>query len=244
MDEALRWAYRIGRVRIRQAWGIDPVVPRTISRKLEHHGNSYCGWAIPVGSLDQHSVIVDVGLGEDISFSQSLMKKYDCEVQGFDPTPKSIQFVNTLGIKKFSLHKFGLGDCAGVEKFYLPVNQNYVSGSIGKSEYSGDQYLNVEVITLDGLFDIIGFNCIDLLKMDIEGSEYDVIMGEAFARRSSRIKILAVEFHHRWRAYGKASTDRAVARLRKMGFECCWSNSQTNEEFAFVNTTVVTNQQK
>jgi FkbM family methyltransferase len=224
------------RVKIKQMRGIDPIVAKTLSVPLERHGNSYCGWKIPTGFLGRNAIVVDVGLGEDISFSQSLMNIYGCEVHGFDPTPRSIEFVEKLGLDKFHLHAFGLAEHSGTRKFYLPADQSYVSGAITKQENSGDRQLDVEVLTLDDVFDIVDCQFIDVLKMDIEGAEYEVILGKAFADKAPFIKILAVEFHHRWSIYGKSQTDVAVQRLRQLGFECCWCNLETNEEFTFVNT--------
>ena len=37
-----------------------------------------------------------MGCGEDISFDLGLIEMFDCDVYGFDPTPKSIDFVNKV----------------------------------------------------------------------------------------------------------------------------------------------------
>jgi hypothetical protein len=85
----------------------------------------------------------------------------------------------------------------------------------------------------------IGSAHIDLLKMDIEGSEYDVIESSAFAAAAPSITQLCVEFHHRWQSRGKRSTEHCVDALRQLGFDCAWRAPTTNEEFLFVQRSAV-----
>jgi len=51
---------------------------------------------------------VDIGLGEDISFSESIIVNYECCIHGFDPTPKSIKYVQARLSKNFYLHQIGI----------------------------------------------------------------------------------------------------------------------------------------
>lgn len=46
---------------------------------------------------------MNIGLGEDISFSQSIIDKYGLVVHGFDPTPRSIKYINGLNQTNFIL---------------------------------------------------------------------------------------------------------------------------------------------
>jgi len=75
--------------------GSEPLIKVNHIGHLAYHGNQgYGGWAIPCDSLTTDSVVVDIGLGEDISFSEQLIAQYGCHVNGFDPTPKSINYIN------------------------------------------------------------------------------------------------------------------------------------------------------
>lgn len=226
--------YRIARVKIRKLIGSEPNIPVTTRLPLEFHGNDYCGWAIPRDFLNSGSVIVDVGLGEDISFTQSVIAKYGCKAEGFDPTPRAVAFIDELKPEKFTLHKFGLADRSGKAVFNLPTNQQYVSGSVVAAEHLEGQKIDVELVDFTGLLDKIGTRKIDILKMDIEGSEYDVLESESFIKNADNIRAICIEFHHRWKEFGVSKTDAAVRRLHGLGFECAWSSPATNEEFLFV----------
>jgi hypothetical protein len=64
--------YRRSRVKVKKWLGIEPHVSVQLRMAQEFHGNEYCGWSIPAASLRPDSVVVDVGIGEGISFSTSL----------------------------------------------------------------------------------------------------------------------------------------------------------------------------
>jgi len=222
------------RVLAKQALGIEPRVRESIRPRLEYHGNSAGGWNIVADSLSRDSVVVDVGLGEDASFSESIIRKYGCFVHGFDPTPRAIQYVKRLGNDHLRLFELGLGTAAGPAEFFLPNNSAHVSGSVARERHLGRQCIKVQLITIGQMFEILACERIDLLKLDIEGTEYDVIQAAEFQEHASAIDQLCVEFHHRWEGRGKASTETAVNVLRSLGFECAWSSRTTNEEFLFV----------
>jgi FkbM family methyltransferase len=234
MKNVMLKLYRRMRVIVKKLQGIEPKVPVKLHVKQEFHGNDYCGWSIPAGRLGPGSVVVDIGLGEDISFSTSLIGQYGCCVHGFDPTPRAIDYVEKLAHPKFQLHKFGVAAEGGSATFYLPNNNLHVSGTLSPSGHTGDKAIDVELVTLDGVSELIGQEWIDLLKIDIEGSEYGLLHDEHFARHAARIRILCIEFHHRWPNHGPQATELAVRRLIELGFLCTWVNAETNEEYTFV----------
>jgi FkbM family methyltransferase len=231
---ALLSAYRRMRVAARQLTGVEPRVRTELRLAQEFHGNSYCGWSIPAGQLDAGSVVVDVGLGEDVSFSTSLIQRYGCIVHGFDPTPRAIAYIRQLGCAKLVLHEVGVAERSGSATFYLPNDERHVSGSLTASSHTGQRQMQVPLVALGEVFGRIGADHIDLLKLDIEGAEYDLLFDDAFAAHAQRIDMLCVEFHHRWPEFGRQATERAVQRLRSLGFRCTWSQRTSNEEFTFV----------
>lgn len=226
-------SFRRCRVKAKKLLGVEPSIPVNLRVKQELHGSNYGGWSIPAASLGSESVVVDIGLGEDISFSTSLIDHYQCNVHGFDPTPRSIEYVENLSYQKFTLHKVGVAANSGRAMFYLPNNEQHVSGSLTRTNHTGLHQIEVELVTLDDVFARICRDRIDLLKIDIEGAEYDLLMSECFTRHAPNIGILCIEFHHRWPNHGAKATEQVVNRLKKLGFLCTWANSTTNEEFTF-----------
>jgi FkbM family methyltransferase len=216
--------------------GREPVIPVEAGHVLERHGSEYGGWQILRGSISSDSVVVDIGLGEDISFSVSLMDQAGCTVHGFDPTPRAIAYVRGLALPRLVLHEVGVAARSGRVTFHLPDNDAHVSGSLLRGEHTSRRSIDVDVVALDDVFRRIGAERIDLLKLDVEGAEYDTLLSGAFRELAPRIRTICVEFHHRWPAVGPDATRRAVERLAELGFSCVWQNRTTNEEFTFVNS--------
>lgn len=232
--ERLLDVYRRARVAAKRAAGAEPSVEVEVELPLEFHGNNYCGWSVPSGALSADSIVIDVGVGEDISFSRSLIERYGCVVHGFDPTPRAIAYARRLDLDGFVLHEYGLGPTRGLATFYLPNNEEFVSGSLHQAGHLGASSIEVRLVGIRDVFDIVGANHIDLLKLDIEGSEYELLGAPSFRECASRIDMLCVEFHHRWPEFGCDATLGAVSALRSMGFRCAWRSRSSNEEFLFV----------
>lgn len=104
-----------------------------------------------------------------------------------------------------------------------------------KSNNIGNEKIKFQLIDTDGIIKLIKKDRIELLKFDIAGAEYEVLISESFMSKAPRIKILCIEFHHRWNEFGVDSTIAAVEILNIMGFECVWRAYESNEEFTFIN---------
>jgi len=217
----------------RQLIGSEPVIPRKRGYSLEFHGSEYGGWPIVSNSLSVNSVIVDIGLGEDISFSESLIRKYGCRVYGFDPTPRSIDYVRNLALPNLSLFEVGVAAAGGEATFYMPNNENHVSGSLFRAGHVGQTKMTVPLLAIDEVPRMIGTDNIELIKLDIEGAEFDLLDAAGFENVVRHANQICVEFHHRWPEFGKRKTDAAVKRLGKLGFDAAWVSS-SNEEVLFV----------
>jgi FkbM family methyltransferase len=227
---------KVAKVVAKQILGKEPWVHRQKKVNLEFHGDKDYGWKIPTNVLDSSSLVVDVGLGENISFSVSVQKKYGFVVHGFDPTPRAIEYVTNLKPPGFFFYEFGLGALTEKAQFFLPNNESHVSGSIVHEHHVGGRTVEVQLKSLRDLFLTAGINHIDLLKIDIEGAEYDVISSDDFNLLACKIKILCLEFHHRWPLLGQDATRKAISTLNKLGFHCVWRSFETNEEFTFLRT--------
>lgn len=158
-------------------------------------GNDYGGFNVVSYLLDtiqkvRRPIIYSFGIGEDLSFSEDMCAKWDCEIYAFDPTPKASQYVQKSELIKketFHFYEYGLSDFDGTGKFYLPKDTVYVPENLVKGrkteEVSGSlighegvqNMIYVELKTLQTIMEEFGHRQIDLLKMDIEGSEFKVI---------------------------------------------------------------------
>jgi FkbM family methyltransferase len=201
---------------------------------FEFHGSDYGGWAIAADSLRADSVVLSFGIGEDITFDEAIIGKYSCTVHAFDPTPKALAYVEPFVSDKLKVYPWGLGAKDANRTFYLPRNPRYVSGSTSRSRHLRDEAVEVSLCSLDTTMRQTGVTRFDMLKMDIEGSEYEVLRDDNTMQilEEQRPQLL-VEFHHRFASYSKADTQDIVARLRRAGFRVAWV-SRRGEEVLFL----------
>ena len=167
--------------------------------------------------------VFSFGVGEDLSFSEGVLAAAkQAHVYAFDPTPKAIRFVENHPLatdERFSFYPCGISDKDGMEAFYLPKNENYVSGSVVQYDgVSGEKKLLVEMRTLSSILEAVGTvgGYIDILKMDIEGSEFRVI--PEILESGCQFDQLCIEVHHRFFPDGKKKVRKLVKDLNEHGY--------------------------
>lgn len=198
----------------------------------EHLGSKTCGWFICPRGLDRNSVVYSLGVGEDTSFDQELIKRFGVTVHAFDPTPKAIHWVADHPVSpRFILHQYGVADFDGTATFNPPVNPRHVSHTMVARPETSARAIRVPVKKLSTIMRELGHQHVDLLKMDIEGAEYGVI--DEMIKFKILPRQLLVEFHHRFPGVGLAQTVTAIARLRFDGYKL-FSIAPTQEEFSFI----------
>ncbi len=213
--------------------GKAPWLHRSVKKHYSWYGNKHAGFFIIPELLNSNSVVYSFGIGEDISFDRELIAKYGCAVYGFDPTPKSIEWVkNSNTPHKFHFLPYGISNKTGSATFYLPINENHVSGSLAETKVvSSSRKVKVPMKSFADIIKELKHNNIDILKMDIEGSEYDVLPD--ILKQEVDIKQILVEFHHRLFSNGNKMTKDAVELLKSSGFDL-FAISKNGEELSFI----------
>jgi len=170
----------------------------------ERFGSDYGGYVTcPIG-LTKESIVYSFGVGEDISWDEELIAKYGVRVFGFDPTPKSAIYIQQKNPHNFDFFQIGISNHNGILKFYPPRNEDYVSCSLFKHQDSNEEPILVKIVTLDKIMRKLGHEKIDILKMDIEGAEYEVI--EDIIEKSIFPGQILIEFHHKFKPFSISDT--------------------------------------
>lgn len=198
-------------------------------------GSSYGGfYVLPFKNL-RNGVVFSFGIGEDISFDESLMKLYkNIKIYGFDPTPKSIKWIvpKCKNIKNFKFFPYGISVKNGVQNFYLPKNPKFVSGSLTKNENTGGKIIQLPFKNMKSIIKELGVKQVDILKLDIEGSELDVISD--ILKSGLIFKQLCIEFHYRfWKKHKYFKLLYLRKLLNSYGYYIA-AVSQSFEEVTFV----------
>jgi FkbM family methyltransferase len=182
-------------------------------------------WFVNPDRLGPGSIVYSVGVGLDISFDTDLIDRYGVELHAFDPTPISREWLDRQTIPaKFHFHSLGLASYDGFAEFQLPVEHGVSFTMLSGLECR--QNASCEVARLGTILERFGHRHIDLLKLDIEGAEYDII--DDIVAHRDRISQLLIEFHHRMvpGIEGMNKTKDALKRLADAGFKLFYVSSR------------------
>jgi len=198
--------------------------------KTERHGSIYGGWNILKKSLNKDSIIYSFGVGEDISFDLSLINRYNCQIYAFDPVPRVQKWLNTQKLPLgFIFFNFALSNYDGLLTIYAPENDNNISHTIMLNNDKNS--LNVKCYNLKTIQSMLKHSNIDLLKMDIEGFEYDVI--DDIIKNNIKPKQILLEFHHFYPTIGNIKTELYINKIKKYGYNLFYVSNNFCE-FSFI----------
>ena len=190
-------------------------------------GTEYGGWEVDLDKISDGDFIIDAGLGEDISFIEEIQKIKKLNVIGVDPTEKSHRFVESKTLSGFSLIKKSIAP-RGVEwvSMHRNSNPNHVSESYNSGHGSVDPRFSYESPAIS-LSELISEFSPSLVKMDIEGAEYDVL------EECIGVDQICVEFHHHcMKNKTFEDTKKCIDLLLSNGYEVI--SCRNNIEFTFL----------
>jgi FkbM family methyltransferase len=152
------------------------------------------GYAIPDDLVTPEWICYSGGVGEDLDFELGLVERYGCRVHAFDPTPRAVAYAETAVAPdgRLTFHPYGLWSSDEMRTFYGPEHPAYVSNS-AVNLYHQPEAFSASCRSLESLMEEFGHDRVDLLKLDIEGSEYDVL--EPVMRGELQIPVLCMELH-------------------------------------------------
>lgn len=227
------------RCRWRALLGSDIVVPVGLSVATEFHGSTCGGWSILADSLTPASIVYSFGIGEDATFDVAVMAKYGCPVFAFDPTPRSVDWVRReVTSPLFRFEATALADHDGVLELYFPSNPDFVSTSLEKSSAMSGASFSAPCASLGSIMARLGHPSVEVLKMDIEGAEYSVLMQALHSGALRHVRQLLVEFHHWMPPFTLRHTRTALDHLAGAGFRVAWV-SPGGHEILFVQTAAI-----
>ena len=176
------------------------------------------GWTLCTQLLGPESVVYSVGIGRHIRFDLELIERFRLTVHGFDPTPVSVAWIRGQDLSDaFVFHEYGVAAYDGAARFYAPRRDGSAHFSTVERDRDAEKRDMVEgpVFRIATIAQRLDHGKIDVLKMDIEGAEYEVI--DDFVRGPVEVDQFLVEFHHNYPSIPLTRTLRAVRTLREAG---------------------------
>ncbi len=193
-------------------------------------------WTYIGDGLGASSVVYSLGVGDTIEFDLELIQRFGVTVYAFDPTPYAKNWIAAQELPdEFVFLPWAASGEDGVLRLYQRV------GMGGKKEIvmwtaeieAGDSsdFVDSPAYTVHSMMEKLRHERVDLLKIDVEGAEYDILDG--LQELTHPPKQLLVEFHHRFPGIGKRRTVAAIKGLQQLGYKI-FDVSDTGREVGFV----------
>ena len=177
-------------------------------------------------NLDEYSVVFDLG-GYKGEWASDIFGKYNCYIYIFEPVKPFADNISRRFEKnsKIKVFPFGLGGGDATTKLSVSAD--------GSSIFKTDKNL-VDIKLVDASFFINEYNAehIDLMKINIEGAEYDLLDNLIKNDVVTKIKNIQIQFHD----FVPNAEDRMSAIQKELGkthhltyqYKFVWENWQLN----------------
>lgn len=191
----------------------------------------------------ERCIVYDFGIRQQPEFGVSMADHFGCEVHAFDPSPISTAFAkkHLTSRPNYHFHPYGAGGRDGSTKLFK-YNWGQVS-TIRFPMYTDKwkclnpdikqcsavnpgedlEEFSLQVKTLPTIMKELGHTYLDMLKIDVEGSEYVLLeqMFDVFG--CPPVNQITLEWHHFWfdPRYGAGSSpsnNAIVTMLHRCGF--------------------------
>lgn len=143
--------------------------------------------------LTTSSIVFDVG-GEIGNWSIKVYETYKPTIYIFEPNPESIKaLTERFSDKKVRILGYGLGS----KNTTTSLSDSGMGSSIYESSpaYNGSGKFQIEIRDIVEVFSELKLDSVDLIKINIEGGEYDLLPRMIESGIVNKCKIIRVQFH-------------------------------------------------
>ena len=151
--------------------------------------------------LNEKSTVLDIGanIGD---ITNRIFEKYKCNIHAYEPNIACYNYMKKRFINnsKIKLHNCAVSNFSGYDFLYFHFKSKgindarYIQGATLRKEKDNidvNKKVRVKIIDIKEIID--SFNNIDLIKIDVEGSEYKII--PEILNNRNRIKTVICEMH-------------------------------------------------
>jgi len=206
----------------------------------QDHNNFIASLGRIPANQETFNVIYDIGSATLHWWKEAITAFPNSDIYCFDAGNRYEPLYDYIGIPKSHYHLQVLG-CTNSK---INVQARYDQGletvnvypeNLSISGISGDIFVEEEraVATLDSIIEAKKLPLPDLIKMDIQGSELDVLLGGSIAVNNAKAIIL--ELPHVEYNLGAADKDTIIAHMDSLGFYSvgCFSNNGPDGDYYF-----------
>jgi FkbM family methyltransferase len=162
---------------------------------LQPLGSDYGYWVVPVEWIDSSWTCYCVGAGGDITFERELLARYAPTVRSFEPDEDYVGRIEVPeeDAERFSAHQMAIVPADGP----IRMQRTHIPGSRSLSPvhlYDTEDYVEVPGRSLRSLMEEFGDDSVELLKVDVEGGEYDLVPTLDLAGMG--VRVFCIQLHH------------------------------------------------
>ena len=188
--------------------------------EVQYPQRRYGEWAICPELLEQHVVVYSMGVGDSINFELALIEDWGAEVHAFDPTPPAAWLSDLNLPDGFHFHRWAAAAHDGGLMLYPRVKRDGRTSAnmytLVAEESARQDSIEVPARSISSMMATLGHGSVDIIKLDIEGAEYEVL--EDLLSDKIGPRHLLVEFHHRFPGIRKSKTTAIVRQLQLNGY--------------------------
>ena len=174
--------------------------------------------------LNSRSTVVDLGANEG-AFAIGIQRRFGCKVIAVEPSEELCARISrNSGV---AVVQSAISGSNGIAVFHVAANSQ-ASSILPNLAANCLRRADVRTITLETLFEEYSLHRVDLLKIDIEGSEVE-LFDSTTDDLLKRIAQISIEFHDFNGTIGAPQADRIEQRLLNLGFGRI-ALSRTNRE--------------
>ena len=142
--------------------------------------------------LNENSIVFDIGAYHG-SFTEKIFKKFNCNIYAFEPILENSDKIRSKfkHNNKIKIYDFGLIDSDRDEKI---SNIGLGSSIFPRDEGIPDNF--IKLVSFEKFIQQNSIQKIDLVYVNIEGSEYDLMRHIIDSGNIKKIKFLQIQFHN------------------------------------------------
>jgi len=174
----------------------------------------------PVPKSDNRKVILDLGANIGVYSLYTALENPNAKIFAFEPDKNTFgQLINNIKINKLEKRIFPYQEAIAKKNGELIFYRDNVSSRAHSLFRSSGDKIVVKAVSLETIFSTLKIECCDLLKMDIEGAEYEVLYN--FPQELyKRINTMIIECHDDFTSINYTYTKTALKKfLSSNGFD-------------------------
>ena len=148
--------------------------------------------------LKQDSVFVDIGTNKGIYLYQAEKVIKTGKIYGFEPNTSLVNYIKPL-FPNIEILPLAVSSSTGTSVLHIPKKGNGLQDTRASLEDMGDavEKIEIQTITLDDWANQNNITKLDLVKIDVEGHEFDSVKGcKIILEKIKPIFIIEIELRH------------------------------------------------